>query len=230
MDKTRWREIQAIILFAIAILIFISLATFSFSDLGLFTSSPNYPIRNFAGLFGAYLGTSLLFIMGLSAYIIPLLFLSWAMARFSGLVPQKLYLKVFGTFFLILASSAIFSIIGKGPSASLGASDNAFRFRLGGIVGLAFSDFLIKYLGRGGAILVIAVLFLLSILLATEFLLLPFLSDIFKRMKSAVKARRDDGQKEASLYTVKKAEGPQVKIKRELEEPRARPTTLPSKA
>ena len=90
MDKTRWREIQAIILFAIAILIFISLATFSFSDLGLFTSSPNYPIRNFAGLFGAYLGTSLLFIMGLSAYIISLLFLSLAIARFSGLFPPTL--------------------------------------------------------------------------------------------------------------------------------------------
>src|SRR3989338_102935 len=153
MDRPRCNEIQAIILFAIALLVFISLATFDFSDLAIFTSSPNYPVRNFAGLFGAYIGAGLLFIMGLGAYIIPLLFLTWVVARFSGMAPQKLYLKIFGTFFLILATSAIFSIIGKGGPAP--AADNAFRFRLGGIVGLAFSDFLIKYLGKGGATLVI---------------------------------------------------------------------------
>jgi putative oxidoreductase len=32
-------------------------------------------------------------------------------ARFYGITPQKLHFKLFGTFFLVLASSAIFSII-----------------------------------------------------------------------------------------------------------------------
>src|SRR3989338_514592 len=124
MDKTRWNEIHAIILLAIAVLIFISLATFSFSDLEKFTSKANYPVRNFAGLFGAYIGAVLFFIMGLSSYCIPLLILTWAVARFSGITPQKLHFKLFGTFFLILASSSIFSIFGMG--------DNASRFNLGG--------------------------------------------------------------------------------------------------
>ncbi|MDD5495746.1 MAG: DNA translocase FtsK [Candidatus Omnitrophica bacterium] len=175
MDKTRWNEIQAVVLFAIAILIFISLVTFDFSDMALFTSRPNYSVRNFAGLFGVYLGFGLFFVMGLSAYVIPLLVLTWAIARFYGITPQKIYFKLFGTFFLILASSAIFSIVASG--------DNSFRFRLGGAVGLVFSDFLIKYLGKAGALVVIAVLFLLSILLATEFLLLPFLSTLFSKSK-----------------------------------------------
>lgn len=177
MDKTKWNEIQAILFFAVALLIFISLATFTTSDIPLFTSHVNAPLKNFAGLLGAYLAAGLFFIMGLSAFIIPLLVLTWAAARLSGVTPQKLYFKIFGTFFLILASSSIFSIIGRG--------DNAFRFRLGGIVGLSFSDFLIQYLGRGGALIVIAVLFLLSILLATEFLLLPFLSGLLQRVKAA---------------------------------------------
>lgn len=184
MDKTRWNEIQAVIFFAIAILIFISLASFSFSDLEQFTSRPNVPVKNFAGLFGAYLGAVLYFIMGISSYVIPLLIISWAIARLFDITPQKIYFKVFGTFFLILASSSIFSMLGTG--------DNSFRFGLGGIVGLAFSDFLIKYLGRGGAMLVIAVLFLLSLLLATEFLLLPFLSGLFVRLKEIFfKAKKD---------------------------------------
>ncbi len=203
MDKTRWNEIQAIVLFAIAILVFISLITFSFSDLEQFTSKPNVPVRNFAGLFGAYLGAVLFFIMGLSSYVIPLLILSWAAARLSGITPQKIHFKIFGTFFLILASSSIFSILGRG--------DNSFRFSLGGIVGLVFSNFLVKYLGRGGAILVIAVLFLLSLLLATEFLLLPFLARLFARLKNASADFKEKLPKKEGVptFTVKK---PAVKL------------------
>ena len=175
MDKTRWNEIQAIILFAVAILIFTSLITFSFSDLSIFTSKPNVPVHNFAGLFGVYIGACLFFIMGLSSYVIPLLVITWAVARLYDITPQKIHFKMFGTFFLILASSSIFSILGRG--------DNSFRFSLGGVVGLLFSDFLIKYLGRGGAILIIVVLFLLSVLLATEFLLLPFLVNMLAKIR-----------------------------------------------
>ena len=202
MDKTRWNEIQAIILFAIAILIFASLATFSFQDLSIFTSKPNVPVKNFAGLFGVYIGGALFFLMGLSSYVMPLLVITWAVARLYGVTPQKVHFKLFGTFFLILASSSIFSIIGKG--------DNSFRFSLGGITGLVFSDFLIKYLGRGGAILVIIVLFLLSVLLATEFLLLPFLVNLFTKIKGQQREARGEGDEErtrkvsARTFAVKK--------------------------
>ncbi len=199
MDKTRWNEIQAIILFTIALLIFASLITFSFSDLSIFTSKPNVPVKNFAGLFGVYIGAGLFFLMGLSSYVLPILIITWAVARLYGITPQKIYFKLFGTFFLILASSSIFSIIGKG--------DNSFRFSLGGITGLVFSDFLIKYLGRGGAILIIVVLFLLSVLLATEFLLLPFLAELFNRIKGMKKNNvREDrpNRAPAGVLTVKK--------------------------
>ncbi|MDD5136317.1 MAG: DNA translocase FtsK 4TM domain-containing protein, partial [Candidatus Omnitrophica bacterium] len=197
MDKTRWNEIQAILLFAIAILIFTSLITFNFQDLSLFTSNPNVPVRNFAGLFGVYIGAALFFLMGLSSYVIPLLIISWAVARLYGITPQKVHFKLFGTLFLILASSSIFSLIGRG--------DNAFRFSLGGIAGLIFSDFLVKYLGRGGAILVITVLFLLSVLLATEFLLLPFLVNLFNRFKGLKEARESAPRRPAgAALAVKK--------------------------
>ncbi|MBU1037814.1 MAG: DNA translocase FtsK [Candidatus Omnitrophica bacterium] len=171
----KWNEVQAVLLFAASLLIFISLVSFSFNDLKQFTSSPNAPVGNYAGLFGAYFGSALFFIMGMSSYVIPLLVLSWAIARLYGITPQKVHFKIFGTFFLILASSSLFSIMASGS--------NSFRFSLGGIVGLVFSDFLIKYLGKAGAILVIAVLFLLSLLLATEFLLLPFLSALYRKLK-----------------------------------------------
>jgi S-DNA-T family DNA segregation ATPase FtsK/SpoIIIE len=209
MDKTKWNEIQAVILFAAALLVFISLVTFDFSDLAMFASRPNQPVKNLAGVFGAYLGAVLFFIMGLSSYVVPLLMLTWAIARFSGLTPQKLYFKLFGTFFLVTASSAMFSLLGRG--------DNSFRFNLGGIVGLVFSNFLVKYLGRFGAILVIAVLFLLSVLLATEFLLLPFLSVLTRRVKTAISNIRERiaGEKEPPAITFRKTVAPTAPTKAE---------------
>jgi len=207
MDKTRLNEIKAILLFAAAILILISLATFSFEDVGQFTSRVNAPVKNFAGLFGVYLGGVLSFVMGMSAYVIPVLIVFWALSKLSGITPQKVYLKIFGTFFLILASSSIFSVIGRG--------DNAFRFKLGGVVGLVFSDFLIKYLGRGGATVVIAVLLLLSALLATDFLLIPFLVGVFKNFKSAssgykgIFAKKENG---APLQAKPQSSRPVIKV------------------
>ncbi|MBU0880669.1 MAG: DNA translocase FtsK 4TM domain-containing protein, partial [Candidatus Omnitrophica bacterium] len=100
----KWNEVQAVLLFAASLLIFISLVSFSFNDLKQFTSSPNAPVGNYAGLFGAYFGSALFFIMGMSSYVIPLLVLSWAIARLYGITPQKVHFKIFGTFFLILAS------------------------------------------------------------------------------------------------------------------------------
>jgi len=175
MDRTKLNEIQGVILFALALLFFLSFISFDPSDVSFFTSEPHAPVRNFAGIFGSYLAAWFFFIMGMSAYAVPSLITVWAVARFFGITPQKVYFKVFGTIFLVLASSALFALLVRG--------DNAARFKVGGIVGLAFSDFLVKYLGRGGAFIVIGVLFLLSMLLATEFLLLPFLAGVYRGMQ-----------------------------------------------
>ncbi|MFH1791601.1 MAG: DNA translocase FtsK, partial [Candidatus Omnitrophota bacterium] len=43
-----------------------------------------------------------------------------------------------------------------------------------GVIGLAFSDFLLKYLGTAGTSIVIAVLLLLSVIITTDFLIFPF--------------------------------------------------------
>ncbi len=202
MDQNKKNEILAILLLAVAILISISLFSFDFDDLKLFSSKPNWPLKNFAGLFGAYLGAALFFVMGLSAYVIPLLVVTWALARFWGISPQKVYFKVTGTIFLIVASSSLFSIIA--------GSDTTVRFRLGGFTGLVFSDFLVKYLGVFGALLVIAVLFLLSVLLATEFLLLPFLTRSLKTSKALVSRVREKMtglETDRPVYSVKKFRG-----------------------
>ncbi|NQT23638.1 MAG: DNA translocase FtsK [Candidatus Omnitrophica bacterium] len=168
----RKSEIFAILLLAFSVFICISLITFNSGDLPLFSSQINQPINNFAGIIGAYVAGFLMFFMGLSAYIISILALFWAIAGFAGRKSQKIYLKIFGTFFLILAVSSTFSLLAGG--------DEVFRFRMGGFLGLSFSNFLMKYLGTVGAAVAIIVLLLLSVLVATDFLIFPFIIFLWK--------------------------------------------------
>lgn len=168
-------EITAILLLALAVFVFISLITYDYGDLSFFSSDVNKPIRNFAGILGAYLAGTLLFIMGISSYALPMLIVFWAVTRFVGTKPENYYFKIIGTLFLVLAASSTFSLVS--------GSNLTFKFKMGGIIGVSFSDFLVKYLGVLGALVTIIVLLCLSIVVATDFFIFPFIIAFGKYLK-----------------------------------------------
>ncbi|HOX09085.1 MAG TPA: DNA translocase FtsK [Candidatus Omnitrophota bacterium] len=172
MKQERINEIWGVLLFALSVLIFISLISYDPNDLQLFTSHPNVYTRNYAGIIGAYVAAGMFNLIGFSAYIIPALTATWAIGKFLNKVPQKFYFKLLGTSFLFIASSAILSMASSPQS-------NAVKVYYGGMLGLFFSDFFVKYLGNVGAWVMVIVLGALSILLATEFLILPVLISLF---------------------------------------------------
>ncbi|OGX34623.1 MAG: hypothetical protein A3I43_04860 [Omnitrophica WOR_2 bacterium RIFCSPLOWO2_02_FULL_50_19] len=81
-------------------------------------------------------------------------------------VPQKFYFKLLGTSFLFIASSALLSL-------ACSPQNDAVKVHWGGLLGLFFSNFFIRYLGSVGAWVMVIVLGALSILLATELLIFP---------------------------------------------------------
>ncbi|MFH1594546.1 MAG: DNA translocase FtsK 4TM domain-containing protein [Candidatus Omnitrophota bacterium] len=165
MKISRLNEIKLVLLLAIALVIFISLLSFSKDDIPGLTSNPNITKNNIIGFVGAYLSWAIIFLTGRGGYVIPFFIAIWgALSLFGGKV-HKFYLRVFGAIFLILAVSSICSLVGPG--------DTAFRFERGGIIGLAFSDFLITYLGTAGTFISISVLLLLSLYVTTDLLLFP---------------------------------------------------------
>jgi len=172
-------EILALLLFAVAIIILVSIMTFDYKDLSHFSSSPNKPLKNFGGIVGAYIGCAAVMLMGMSAYIIPVLIGLWATAELAGNRFQNFFVKFFGTVFLILASSSTFSLLTK--------YNSDLSFTTGGILGTSFSNFLIKYLGVVGAFVAILVLLLLSVLIATDFLVFPIIIALFKATQQRVK-------------------------------------------
>ncbi|MFC1644286.1 DNA translocase FtsK 4TM domain-containing protein, partial [Candidatus Omnitrophota bacterium] len=177
MEETRKNEIWAVVLFALSLFLFLSIFSFSEQDLSFYTSSPNVVARNATGITGSYIGGFLLFFVGQAAYVLPLLILVWALSRLFQIEARKVYFKLFGTVVLVVAVSASLSML-----ADL---NRTLAFAQGGLIGTLVSDFLLEYLGRLGATVFIAAMIILSLLIATEFLILPILAGMFKFLAKA---------------------------------------------
>ncbi|MGB2599438.1 MAG: DNA translocase FtsK [Candidatus Omnitrophota bacterium] len=172
MDVTRRNEIKAVVLFTVSLFLFLSIFTFSDQDLSFYTSSPNVSKQNVTGIVGSYIGGILVFLVGSASYVVPFLIMIWGISRLLQMEPRKMFFKIFGTVFLVTAVSASLSMLsGTGKTAA---------FAQGGLIGSFVSHFLIKYLGRAGATVFISAMIILSVLVATEFLILPVVIAIYK--------------------------------------------------
>ena len=201
MDDVRKNEIIAVILFSISLFLFLSMFTFSEQDLSFYTSSPNLVCQNVAGLIGSYVGGALLFTVGKAAYVIPLLACIWGGARLLQIEENKISFKIFGTIVLTGAVSSCLSMLSDPTQTS--------SFKMGGLVGSLISELLIEYLGRIGAGIFIVALIILSLLIATEFLILPILLTLYKyTLKLPSKIRDIFSKRELFKIHIKKQEKP----------------------
>jgi len=176
MNKQRINEILVVLLIATCALIFISLISFDPQDLSLYSSKPNISPRNFAGTSGAYISGFLIFLFGKASYIMPVLIFIGALGSLKGRAAQKLYFKLLGGFIMIFSTSSLFSMLDPGSLSE--------KFIKGGLVGLGFSKFLTKYFSLAGSYIILSTLFVLSLILATGFLLFPFLRVASKNTSS----------------------------------------------
>ncbi|NQT96084.1 MAG: DNA translocase FtsK [Candidatus Omnitrophica bacterium] len=203
MKQQRINEITGFVYLAIGILILVSLLTYSPDDLGIFTSTPNQNLHNFVGIIGAYISGFIFFLIGKSGFVIPFLCLVWALSKFTSdeeETPQKSYIKIAGTLILFLAASSILALTFNATDADM--------MNAGGISGLLLSSVLYKYFGTIGAYIILITLLPLSILLATDFLIIPFVATIYTKTKEAFLHTR-------SAPAGDERERPRVRISRE---------------
>jgi S-DNA-T family DNA segregation ATPase FtsK/SpoIIIE len=166
MARERWDEITGIILFAVGVIVFLSLVSYTPDDLKIYTSLPNIPPHNYIRIFGAYLSGIINFLFGYAGFFFPVFLLAWAITRFLGKVPQKLNIKIFSTIILAVVLSALFFLV---------TTDEVVKFRRGGFLGYGVSLFLVRYFGKAGAGVILFTFGILSVIIATEFLLSPYL-------------------------------------------------------
>ncbi len=167
MSEKQIRIIWSVILFGVCAFLALSFISYNSDDIAFTTSNPNVHVKNFGGYAGAYLVWALLFTFGFSSYFVPALFCLWAVGKVTGKITQNFYTKFFGFLFAVMSFSGIMS--------TLSSSYNVSRVTTGGIIGFYISLLVTKYFGEIGTLIILGTVFILAMLLATEFLILPAL-------------------------------------------------------
>lgn len=181
MNQEKRSEVLAFFWFVVSALVLLSLLSYTPDDIPFEVSTPNSPTRNFVGITGAYTAWFLILLFGKTSYFLVPLFLFWALAKWSGKKPQRLWLKVFSTSVFLISACAL--------SALLSGEALIERFQAGGALGFFGAGFLSQLFGPSGIFIALS-LFLLSILLATELLVLQMAVGVFKKLRDVFLAGR----------------------------------------
>ncbi len=105
-----WNEMVGLLLFAIGLLIMLSLISYSATDPCFSVSGSGAAIRNTIGIIGAYLSDALLHLFGLSAYVIPLLMFGYALFFTLGQEVAHPHLKKIGGIVFFFSAGAFFGL------------------------------------------------------------------------------------------------------------------------
>lgn len=172
MKKERINEIWGLFFLLLGLFTLASLVFHHVEDISFYTSHPNFPVQNYTGVIGAYLAFALLLVFGISAFVIPFVFLLWATCFFAQKVPERKFFKFIGLGIALLSLGTLVTI----------SVAQEFRFVYGGAFGYVVGNHLLKLFGRLGSYIVAGVALLLSVLLATDFLLYPLFHTIVEKI------------------------------------------------
>ena len=171
MKKERINEIWGVFFLLLGLFTFASLFFYHAEDIAFYTSHPNFPVQNYSGVIGAYLAFGAFLVFGLSAFLIPMVFLLWAGCFFLQKVPERKLFKFIGLTIALLSLATLVAISVK----------SQFRFIYGGAFGYVAGNHLLRYFGLLGSYILAGSALLLSLLLATDFLIYPLVRGILKK-------------------------------------------------
>ncbi len=191
-------DVVAIILAAVAVLIFLCLVSSSPDDRSFIsTGSGAATTKNWIGVFGANVAAILLSSFGWTAYLIPLLvaLIGWRVYTADTLVPRAS--RIAGYIFFAVSLSGLITLAGG----------------YGAIVGEAAAQGTAYFIGNIGAAILLVAVFVSSLLLITNFTLDGFFSMFglagqnFMMRWNEWRARRGGGTSDAARKRAEKRRG-----------------------
>jgi S-DNA-T family DNA segregation ATPase FtsK/SpoIIIE len=212
------KEIVGIFCFFLVIFTLISLLSFSPGDPSIHNAKAGGSIHNLFGVLGAHVSGALIGLFGLGAFWIPLLLLLTSIHFFGDHPTQAKISTLIGGILLVVTTGSL-----------LATRQNAYvmfgsHFSSGGLVGIPFKSFLIKYTNFSGALIILTLLWIVGFILATGFSLIAFslrcwdwisaITDYVMTLYLKWKGRRERSKKFAKIdreTTRKKAQ--KIKIK-----------------
>lgn len=180
MREKRLNEVKGVILLAIGLMVLASLIRFDRMDLGFYTSHPNIPPKNLLGIFGAYLGNTIVFLFGrLAGFLLPALILLLGVKFFRQDKPYLSIPRIIGIIILLVSVGALIGMFGFGNEFS--------RFYASGLLGAVVSNFITAYFGRVGSFIIFVTFIILSLALVTEILISSLFLNLYARINSWLK-------------------------------------------
>ena len=160
----RFSEFIGVVLFALALLWIVALASYSTSDpVWFFNTGAGGPPDNFAGRVGAFMAELSYQIFGYSAYLIPVVMIVAGWHYFWCKAMDARYTKAIGAGLLFACVSSFFAMI-------FGAIEiEGKEFRTGGYLGQFLAGILSDYLNTTGSVILILTTLCLATILATQF-------------------------------------------------------------
>jgi len=202
----RVSEFVGVALFALALIWFISLASYSPSDpVWFFNTGSRLPPVNFAGRIGAFVAELSYQLLGYSTYLTPIMLVVVGWHYFWCRSLDAAYTKLVG-------AALLFGCVSSFMSLAFGTWEISGKtFRAGGILGDRLAALLAAYLNRTGSISLILTLLFLGIILSTLFSLGRLFAAIGQLLKdriaatfAAYRAWRDDRRREKQRQEVLK--------------------------
>ncbi len=189
MKKERINEIWGVFFLLLGLFTLASLFFYHPEDLPFYASHPTSPVANYAGISGAYLAFALFSLFGMSAFILPFIFLLWAECFFHQNVPERKVFKFIGLLIALVSSAALVAI-----SVNLEQ-----RFVNGGALGYITGNYLLRYVGSLGSYILVGGVLLLSLLLATDFLIYPLFRSTAEKLAAVFGILRDTFSKKSKI-------------------------------
>ncbi|MDH5202799.1 MAG: DNA translocase FtsK 4TM domain-containing protein [Nitrospirota bacterium] len=123
------------------------------------TTEPPEPVRNLGGIIGAYISGWLLILLGLAAFIIPVLIIAFGIKRLLGKEGHKIYLL--GGILFVVSSSLLLSLLSFTFTITL----EQYPDGIGGLIGKGTAYLAHQLLSLLGAYILSITLFLSSLIL-----------------------------------------------------------------
>ncbi|MBA2605492.1 MAG: DNA translocase FtsK 4TM domain-containing protein [Acidobacteriota bacterium] len=161
VSDTRSNEIVAVVLAALAILVFLCLVTYSPNDYVPFINPDSKESKNWIGIIGASVAGFLFQTVGLTALLSPFLIGLFAWRCYRAEIYYPLLGHIIGFVVFVISLSSLLEIFGF--STFFDGS-----FRAGGLIGYSFAELFTGFLGSIGAGILLVALLVASLLLLTK--------------------------------------------------------------
>jgi S-DNA-T family DNA segregation ATPase FtsK/SpoIIIE len=163
-ERSHGREIWALVLVGLALLLLLSLISFDKFDVGDVAASGAHPLKNFIGPVGAWIAYAMFKTWGLAAYMLMLVL---------GVIGAEMLMgkelswrgKIAAGCLLLVSFTCLLHLSGlKGAQEYYNLPDSA-----GGFVGLFVGGFFQRILGTVGTAIIFVVVYLVSLILLINF-------------------------------------------------------------